>query len=268
MTSVHSILSPAEISSFADHGYVVVKAAFARQDALAMEQEWWGELAEVNGIHRDDRSTWRQPLGDLKAAKHSPLQRRIETPMVQGVVEDLLGPGRWAPPRDWGRALVTFPQAEPWTVPTGWHWDGPVGQAGQPLSSLFVASFIGSVGPRGGGTLLLSGSHTLLMAWDATLDQTERHADHGTRRDLFHRSHPWLKALTGKAPSPPDRVAVFIEAGMEIAGVSLRVVELTGEPGDMVFCHPAIVHCIAPNCAETPRFMRIRQELKGGKMGA
>jgi hypothetical protein len=45
--------------------------------------------------------------------------------------------------------------------------------------------------------------------------------------------------------------------GVEIDGIRLRVVELHGEPGDMVLCHPAIVHCASPNCGTWPRFMRI-----------
>ena len=46
-----------------------------------------------------------------------------------------------------------------------------------------------------------------------------------------------------------------------VEGVPLRVVELTGEPGDMVFCHPLMVHCAAPNRGARPRFMRIKQQL-------
>jgi len=41
----------------------------------------------------------------------------------------------------------------------------------------------------------------------------------------------------------------------------LRVVELTGEPGDMVFCHPLMVHCKAPNRGTRPRFMRIKTQI-------
>jgi hypothetical protein len=44
-------------------------------------------------------------------------------------------------------------------------------------------------------------------------------------------------------------------------GVPLRVVELTGEPGDMVFCHPLMVHCRTQNRGTRPRFMRIKQQL-------
>lgn len=64
-----------------------------------------------------------------------------------------------------------------------------------------------------------------------------------------------------KAPSPDDRIAAFMDQETIVDDVRLRVVELTGEPGDMVFCHPAMVHCGAPNRGERPRFMRIKQQL-------
>jgi hypothetical protein len=68
-------------------------------------------------------------------------------------------------------------------------------------------------------------------------------------------------ALTGHAPSPADRTAAFMDRETVVDGVPLRVVELTGEQGDMVFCHPVMVHCVAPNRGEWPRFMRIKQQV-------
>jgi hypothetical protein len=68
-------------------------------------------------------------------------------------------------------------------------------------------------------------------------------------------------ALTGQAPSPADRTAAFLDRETLVQGIPLRVVELTGEPGDMVFCHPVMVHCRAPNRGVRPRFMRIKQQL-------
>ena len=76
-------------------------------------------------------------------------------------------------------------------------------------------------------------------------------------RAWFCKAHPWLAALSGAAPSPADRRAAFMEDGAEIGGTHLRVVELTGEPGDMVLCQPTIVHTASPNCGTWPRFMRI-----------
>jgi hypothetical protein len=36
----------------------------------------------------------------------------------------------------------------------------------------------------------------------------------------------------------------------------------------MVFCHPAIVHCAAPNRGAWPRFMRIKQQFLTHEGGA
>jgi ectoine hydroxylase-related dioxygenase (phytanoyl-CoA dioxygenase family) len=68
-------------------------------------------------------------------------------------------------------------------------------------------------------------------------------------------------ALTGLAPSPADRIAAFMDRETIVEDVPLRVVELTGEPGDMVFCHPVMVHCAAPNRGARPRFMRIKTQI-------
>ena len=58
-----------------------------------------------------------------------------------------------------------------------------------------------------------------------------------------------------------DRTAAFMDGETIVEGVPLRVVELTGEPGDMVFCHPLMVHCAAPNRGTQPRFMRIKTQI-------
>lgn len=257
MNSQLTTLTSADIQRFERDGYVVVRQAFPRADGLAMERQWWRELEEVHGIRRDDRTSWHQITGDLKAAKRDPLQARILTGRVRGVFDDLLGQSAWSRPRNWGRSLVTFPGPGAWEVPTrGWHWDNPCELHLDHLRALFVVSFIGSVEPQGGGTLILSGSPRLLI-------EQERRIPAGQPRNLgarFHRSHPWLMALTGLAPSPADRIAAFMDTETIVDGVPLRVVELTGEPGDMIFCHPVMVHCVAPNRGAQPRFMRIKMQ--------
>ena len=262
MGSGLSTLSPAEVGRFERDGYVVVPGAFARDDAVAMQWQWWRELEEAHGIVRDDPSSWRALAGDLKDAKRDPLQAKILTGRVRGVFDDLLGPGAWPPPRDWGRPLVTFPEPGAWRVPTGhWHWDNPGELHLDRMRGLFVVSFIGSVGPRGGGTLIISGSPRLLMEQERRLTACQRHSSIAVLRDRFHRSHPWLMALTGLAPSPVDRIAAFMDTETVVEGVPLRVVELTGEPGDMVFCHPVMVHCVSSNRGVRPRFMRIKTQV-------
>jgi ectoine hydroxylase-related dioxygenase (phytanoyl-CoA dioxygenase family) len=262
MGSQLTTLTSADMQRFERDGYVVVKEAFSRADGLAMEREWWRELEGTHGIRRDDRSSWRQIVGDLKAAKRDPVQDKILTARVRGVFDDLLGRGAWMRPRDWGRPLVTFPEPGPWDVPAGhWHWDNPCWLHLDQPRALFVVSFIGPVAPRSGGTVILSGSPRLVVQQERRIPASQRHDSIARHRERFNRSHPWIMALNGQAPSPADRIAAFMDRETIIEGVPLRVAELTGEPGDMVFCHPVMVHCVAPNRGERPRFMRIKTQV-------
>jgi hypothetical protein len=254
-------LTPADIQRFDRDGYLVVRQAFSPADARAMEARWWSELEDTHGVRRDDRSSWRPIRGDLKAAKRDPVHAKILTERVRGVFDGLLGAAAWSPPRDWGRTIATFPEPGAWEVPTRlWHWDSPCELHLDRPRALFVVSFIGPVAPRSGGTLILSGSPRLLIQQERRIPADQRRESAAFPWDRFHRCHPWLMALTGQAPSPADRIAAFMDAETIVDGVPLRVVELTGEPGDMVFCHPAIVHCAAPNRGAWPRFMRIKQQ--------
>jgi phytanoyl-CoA dioxygenase PhyH len=266
MESQRTTLTPADLQRFERDGYVVVRQAFSPDDARAMEGRWWAELAEARGIRRDDRSSWRPVTGNLKAAKRDPGQRAMLTETVAGVFDDLLGAGSWSPPGNWGVTLVSFPEPGEWQPPTRlWHWDNPVEPHLDRVRGLFIVSFIGRVTPRGGGTLILSGSPRLAVSQARLLSAEQRRALGSKPWELFGRSHPWLSALTGQAPSPADRVAAFMDEETVVDGVPLRVVELTGEPGDMVFCHPVMVHCAAPNRGERPRFMRIKQQFLTGE---
>ena len=49
-----------------------------------------------------------------------------------------------------------------------------------------------------------------------------------------------------------------MERATEVHGVPCRVVELTGEPGEAVFCNLGVLHAVAPNCSEQPRNMRVK----------
>jgi hypothetical protein len=262
MGTEFTTLTSSDIERFERDGYVVVRQAFSPADGRAMERRWWNELEDAHGIRPDDRSSWRPIVGDLKAAKRDPIQARILTERVRGALDDLLGKVAWPPPRDWGRPLVTFPGPGAWDVPVrNWHWDNPCELHLDRPRALFVVSFIGSVAPRSGGTLILSGSPRLLIQQERRLPESQRRDSIARLRERFHRSHPWLMALTGLAPSPADRIAAFMDTETVVEGVPLRVVELTGEPGDMVFCHPVMVHCVAPNRGARPRFMRIKTQV-------
>ena len=58
---------------------------------------------------------------------------------------------------------------------------------------------------------------------------------------------------SGRERDPDDRIARYLGAETSIDGVPLRVVELTGEPGDIVIMHCDTFHAVAPNRSSAPR---------------
>ena len=74
----------------------------------------------------------------------------------------------------------------------------------------------------------------------------------------FCRSSPYLATLTGKAPYDGDRIAQFMTEGDD-NGVAVRVIEITGQPGDAFICHPSLLHAVSINRRTVPRLMRTTQ---------
>jgi hypothetical protein len=223
---------------FERDGIVVLPGAF---DATGMEDEVWGVLGRRYRIHRDAPSTWAPGIFGKLTKWATGRFARVETAPVRDAITDVLG-GPWHTLEPWGKPLITFPTPGPWDVPAGWHLDVP---PSTPLTVLRMFAFVSAVRPGGGGTVLVAGAHRLMAGLDGA-----RSSD--VRRALADRS-PWFADLWRGDGS--DRVERFMGAGEDIDGVRLRVVELTGEPGDVVLWHSTLPHAIAPNCSDRVRMM-------------
>lgn len=105
------------------------------------------------------------------------------------------------------------------------------------------------VRPRGGGTLVLTGSHRLVAPY-LSLGETFRL----DRVRTLLAAHPWLRGLW-KPGDGGDRIQRYMNDGTIIDGVPLRVVELTGEPGEVILMHSDTFHAAAPNRLTEPRTM-------------
>ena len=260
--AVASGLTAEQRRAFEEDGFFKLERAFDPADAARMEDEWWAELADKWGVVRGDRATWRAPWGDLKRPKRARSERLFESERLRAALDGVLGEGEWDWPRNWGRAVITMPSGQPaaaWAPPRRlWHWDGHLAwNIEQPIAA-FVFAFVADVEPAGGGTLVLAGSPKLVRKHYLRLTPAELARGASWQRDAFGRLDPWLKGLTGQGQSPEDRVAAFMGGGHEVEGIALRVVELTGAAGDAYVCDPLLAHCVAPNCAERPRMMRIQ----------
>ena len=116
--------------------------------------------------------------------------------------------------------------------------------------------FLETVDPHGGGTLVLRSSPRLI---DRFVEQTGPKHLLATKtkkiREQLFGTHPFLQELTG-TPMRPDRNERLMEEDTDIDGVGVRVVELVGEPGDVVLTHPWLLHAAGPNTTTRPRLMR------------
>lgn len=138
---------------------------------------------------------------------------------------------------------VAGPVSE-WTIPpTHWHTDAPR-VSGPGVPGIIMLSFLDTVAPGGGGTLFVAGSHRLLDAPGRELRSK------AFRKALKRR--PYFDVLLGA--TSPERTR-FLEESHCVDGVDVRLVELTGEPGDVVFADARLLHAPAPNVRQTPRLM-------------
>jgi hypothetical protein len=192
----------------------------------------------------------------LQAVRKQGAFAALDEPLLDAVVEELLGPGRARSVEAWG-PLVTFPQPGPWVLPhTTWHLDLP-GRAGGP-EGIGVARLLGfatDVGPQGGGTLVVEGSHELVRRMVAAAPGFDAGGSAEVRKRLA-AAHPWFRVL-GR-PGDEDRVRQLMVEGEEVDGVRVRVVELTGDAGDVVVMLPWTLHNVAMNVAGSPRVMFTR----------
>jgi hypothetical protein len=238
-------------------GLLRLPGAVEADSAAGMVDRIWDHLAAKHSVDRDRPDSWtiRAPHG-LRPVTAAREFQALGSPTVRAAAEDLLGAGRWTPPRRWGRLLITFPDpaVRAWTVPHGgWHNDfWPVRDHSDSRAvQLFV--ILNDLEAGGGGTLVLTGSHRLVRRY---LDRSDV-GPHPKRLRRLLGADPWLRELwhpDGSA-SAEGRICRFMIDGGTVGDVPLRVVELTGRAGDVYLMHCDTFHCAAPNVSDRPRMM-------------
>ncbi len=229
------MLTPEQRADFDELGFVRLPGAFSRADAAAMESRLWAALGAKYGARRDDSATWAVPqTAGLQALKRDRVFAAIGGPVTLAALNELLGPERWLKPRHWGQFLVSFPCGEKsWAVPHHvWHTDFDFLARSAPLRGALVFSFVSEVPARHGGTTVVAGSHRVIARFLEKRPHL-RQAKMKVVRKALLQSDAWFKAL-GTEAGEPDRSERFTHAGYEIAGIPVRVADLTGEPGDMI----------------------------------
>jgi len=257
------MLTPEQRSEFAERGFFRLRGAFTRSEAAAMEERLWSTLNRKYGACAGDPSTWRIALatGLQPLRTHRVFDPIGGSPLV-AALDELIGEGRWRPPKHWGQFLVSFPgrSTEGFAARALWHTDFPYHLPTDRLTGALVFSFLGEVPARSGGTLVIAGSHRVIARYLSAHPKQSRLKMKIARRALMS-SDPWLESLNPRADEGDwvSRVALLADS---VAGVAVEVVELTGEPGDIIVGHPWLLHTPTPNRGDRPRFMRVQRILQ------
>jgi hypothetical protein len=238
---------------FCAHGWMRVRAAFSADEAAAMRAAAWDALADA-GISRSDPSTWTKERPEhLQHAKYHPAFRAVGSARLLESIDTVLEGQVYESPKNWGALFLAFPSHHAWTVPChGWHADASYVSALSPPAGIRTHALFGDVAPRGGGSLIVSGSHRLVHQYfgDYPPPPGARGADY--RRLL--QGHPYLRDLHTHGGGDA-RVARFMDRVEEHGGIPLQVVENTGTAGDVLLLHPLVLHVATSNTGNAPRFL-------------
>lgn len=120
------------------------------------------------------------------------------------------------------------------------------------------------MGPRGGGTVVITRSHRVVARFAASLPPEARCEPQLAAR--FWRHDDWLRALR-RPGDDLERTTRFMDRDQDIGGIRVRVTELIGQPGDVVLTHPWVLHRSAPNTGSYPRMMMTKNLCRRGTRG-
>lgn len=81
------------MEAFVRDGYVVIRGAFDANIAAACRALTWDSMAG-QGIREDDPATW-PPLAEPGGLAGEPFTAAGSSPVLAGVCDELIGPGRW-----------------------------------------------------------------------------------------------------------------------------------------------------------------------------
>jgi len=265
-------LSSSDIEDFVENGYVVLRNGF--DPALAAhirENELWTSLYRMHGIKKEDPSTWPHHVGMRKvyfASDKLPAEEadagveyvekdwvnKVLNERVLAAIDQLVGGrNRWHVDRfGLGWWAVSWPQPKPdnadWGADGAWHIDGAhfkhkINSAEQALLPIFIFS---NIEPEDGGTALAAGSH---VAVTKILSEAE------------------ISAPDGIPGSQVSRAAAAVPGALD------NIIEACGQAGDVVLCHPFLLHArginYGQNGVESVRFIsnpcvQFREEMNVG----
>ncbi len=210
---------------FLQNGYVVLQNAIPTANLCAWQNLAWQRL----GYDRDNPDTWE------KSRIHLPPSRAVRVkefaPQAQSAMHQLCGDNRLVEPNFWGDVFIAnFAEGadEPFRAPSaacpGWHKDGFMARhyLDSPEQALLVLVAWTDVQSKGGGTFIAPDSVGIVA------------------RYLAER---------------PEGVAAQTGEISQLIHQCREFVELTARAGDVIFCHPFMLHAVSQNVRRVERII-------------
>ena len=226
------MLANEQIKHFISEGFVRIDRAFPR----GLADEGRAILWKYTGCDPTDRATWTRPVIRLGQYDQEPFRNAVNTPILHGAYDQLVGKGRWEPRLSLGTFPVRFPGLDA-PGDTGWHVDASFpGERSQPDDYL---SWRVNVHSRGRALLML-----FLFSDVTELDAPTR---------IAVGSH--LKVAKCLEPYGDDGLSVMELAASLDPDVVSREMLATGAAGTVYLCHPLLLHAAQRHLGKEPRFM-------------
>src|ERR1700682_1918261 len=248
------MLSVEQQDEFARSGILRIPDAIAQRDAAKMCDVVWTALQRRYEIRRDVPDTWKaRRISGMHDLPRSETFAQIGSPQVREALDALLGRRSWEPPERWG-SVVTFPEShDRWDVPRqGWHLDFPAKRSLRGLFCMRLFTCLAKLPKGGSGTLFAEGSHRLVDGL-CEIEGVEKLKSADARNALIRR-YSWVRDLCSR-DGAAGRIERFMERSEASNDIELRVIEMTGEPGDVLLAHPRLLHAGAKNCTSVPRLV-------------
>ncbi len=249
------MLEPNIVREFAETGTVRLEAAFPGKAAEQITNAVWAYAERKAGIHRGDPASWPDgPLGlSWKGLKRNrAFNVLVDNDAVRTALDAIFGADQWLQPKPGAQVLLTLPRPGAWVLPGTWHMDCGFQRPSWPVHGVKLFAFFGEVGPEGGGTTVLPGTHRVVDEYRRSLPPgTGAGAANWTR---LLRQHPFLAQLLNGHQMPDGGRSLVGQVG-DVNGTPVEVRELTGRPGDVVITHLHVYHAASPNVSTVPREM-------------
>ena len=196
-----------------------------------------GRVAGILGAPPEDPAAW----DGLRSQSLKPLGKEsacvpVDTAPVKAAIDALLD-GEWSRPKSGGnwfcnppthtdlRGLDLLPRRL-------WHWDDRPDL--HPAGGLWAFSPLTELPAGSGGTWMVAGSHRHVLEFYDRLPEEKRGKPTKQAKKWFAAEYPYFAALNGDAPLELDSDSAD--------GDAVKLVDVSGAPGDVVFMQDFVVH--------------------------